>query len=50
MQSATYALVSKGLLGRAAEVVEGAVTGKPAQVNSLREISHDEVKQWRAGH
>ncbi|KJZ79261.1 Protein bli-3 [Hirsutella minnesotensis 3608] len=48
MLTATYAVVSKNILSRVGEVVQGAVTGKPAQVNKLREITADEVKQWRA--
>ena len=46
--TATYSLVRKGILGRTAEVVQGAITGKPAEVNKLREISESEIKQWRA--
>ncbi|RDA89647.1 hypothetical protein CP533_4475 [Ophiocordyceps camponoti-saundersi (nom. inval.)] len=48
MTFATYALVAKNLLGRAAEVVQGAVSGKPAHTNKLREITPKEVEQWRS--
>lgn len=48
MHSATYAVVAKNILGRATEVVQGAITGKPAHVNKLREISAAEVQEWRA--
>ena len=50
MLSTTYSLVAKNIISRAVEVVQGAMTGKPAHVNSLREISQDEVKQWRSSH
>ncbi|KAL7624610.1 hypothetical protein AAE478_006177 [Parahypoxylon ruwenzoriense] len=46
--SATYAIMDKTLAGRVAEVAKGTLTGEPAGVNKLREISEDEVKQWRA--
>ncbi|KAG9773550.1 Protein bli-3 [Exophiala dermatitidis] len=48
--TATYA-VSKGTsLGRAVEMVKGAVTGEVANVNDLREISQEEIQQWRSSH
>ncbi|PHH64850.1 hypothetical protein CDD81_3916 [Ophiocordyceps australis] len=47
MFTATYSLVARNLLGRASEVVEGAITGKPAQPNRLREISASQVLEWR---
>ncbi|PHH86548.1 hypothetical protein CDD83_10072 [Cordyceps sp. RAO-2017] len=50
MHSATYALAAKNMLSRAAEVVQGAVTGKPAQTNKLREITPSDVQEWRATH
>lgn len=50
MNSATYSLVAKNLFSRTAEVVQGAITGKPAHINSLREISPSDVKEWRATH
>ncbi|KAF7558401.1 hypothetical protein G7046_g5763 [Stylonectria norvegica] len=46
--TATYSLVSKNIFSRAAEVAQGAVTGKPASVNSLREITSADVQSWRA--
>ncbi len=48
--TAIYSIVSKNILSRVAEVATGAVTGKPASVNKLREITEDEVKEWRAKH
>lgn len=46
----TYSLSSRGIFGKVSQIVQGAVTGSPAQVNKLREISDEEVKQWRALH
>lgn len=48
MVTAHYSISSKNILGRMAEVAEGTVTGKPASVNKLREISESDVKSWRA--
>ncbi|KAK4169967.1 blue light-inducible protein [Cladorrhinum sp. PSN259] len=45
-----YAISAKNILSRVAEVAQGTITGKPAQTNKLREISEEEVKQWRASH
>ncbi|KAH7328105.1 hypothetical protein B0I35DRAFT_416554 [Stachybotrys elegans] len=46
--TAVYSLVSKNVVSRVADIAQGALTGKPASVNKLREISADEIKQWRA--
>ncbi|KAI2624596.1 pyridoxamine 5'-phosphate oxidase [Hypomontagnella submonticulosa] len=46
--SVTYAITDKSIIGRAAEVAKGTMTGEPARVNKLREISEKEVQQWRA--
>lgn len=48
--SAVYTIVSKNLISRAVEVAQGAVTGKPASINKLREVSEAEVSQWRSSH
>lgn len=48
--SAVYAVVSKNIVSRAVEVAQGAVTGKPASINKLREITESEVSQWRSSH
>lgn len=45
--SATYAIVAKNILLRAAEVAQGAITGKPAAINKLREVTESEVNEWR---
>ncbi|KAF4587234.1 Protein bli-3 [Ophiocordyceps camponoti-floridani] len=50
MNFGSYSLVAKNMLSRAAEVVQGAVTGKPAHVMKLREINPKEVEQWRSVH
>ena len=37
-------------MGRATEIVQGSITGKPASVNKLREIDEGEVLKWRESH
>ncbi|OTB16191.1 hypothetical protein K445DRAFT_317170 [Daldinia sp. EC12] len=46
--SVTYAVTNKTVVGRVAEIAKGTVTGEPAGVNKLREISESEIQQWRA--
>jgi len=46
--TATYAVVRKNAVSRAAEIAKGVVTGSTAQVNKLREISHSEIETWRS--
>ncbi|UKZ47103.1 hypothetical protein TrVGV298_001317 [Trichoderma virens] len=46
----TYSLQAGNFISRAAEVAQGVLTGKPAQVNKLREISAEEVGNWRASN
>ncbi|KAM7195310.1 putative BLI-3 blue-light-inducible Bli-3 protein [Naviculisporaceae sp. PSN 640] len=50
MVTAHYAISNANMLNRMAQVAQGAVTGKPAHVNKLREISEAEVKEWRSLH
>ncbi|KAK4442974.1 blue light-inducible protein [Podospora aff. communis PSN243] len=50
MVTSHYSISSKNILGRVAEVAQGTVTGKPAQVNKLREISEQDVQNWRSSH
>ncbi|KAK3318760.1 putative BLI-3 blue-light-inducible Bli-3 protein [Apodospora peruviana] len=50
MTTAHYAISQKNIIGRATEIAQGAVTGKPAVVNKLREISESEVNEWRSSH
>ncbi|KAF7547543.1 hypothetical protein G7Z17_g7658 [Cylindrodendrum hubeiense] len=47
MVSATYMLTAKNIFSRAAEVATSTVTGKPAHVNSLREVTEADVETWR---
>ncbi|KAL8950270.1 MAG: hypothetical protein Q9222_003695, partial [Ikaeria aurantiellina] len=44
-KTATYAISSGTFIGRGMEVAKGTMTGKPANVNKLREISEDELSQ-----
>ncbi|OLN97559.1 Protein bli-3 [Colletotrichum chlorophyti] len=46
--SITYAVSNATVVGRVAQLAEGIVTGAPAQVNKLREISSEEVDQYRS--
>ncbi|KAF5520123.1 Protein bli-3 [Colletotrichum aenigma] len=46
--SATYAISNTNIVGKVAQVAEGIVTGSPAHVNKLREISSSEVEQYRS--
>jgi hypothetical protein len=48
--TATYAIVRKNLVNRLADVAQGTITGNAPSVNKLREITEDEVKQWRSTH
>lgn len=47
-RTVTYAISKGTMVGRAVEIVKGAVTGEAAQVNDLREVSEEEIKQYRA--
>lgn len=47
-KTATYAISSRTLLGRATQVAKGTLTGQPADVNKLREISEDELSQCKS--
>lgn len=48
--SAVYSIVAKNIISRALEVAQGAVAGKPAAINKLREITEAEVNQWRSSN
>ncbi|KAI0161920.1 hypothetical protein GGR52DRAFT_145447 [Hypoxylon sp. FL1284] len=48
--TATYSISDKTFVGFVAEVAKGTVTGQPASVNKLREISENEIQSWRASH
>ncbi len=49
-KTATYAIARGTAVGRAADMVQGAITGNAAQVNKLREISESEISQYRSQH
>ena len=44
-KTATYAITSRTILGRGAQVAKGVLTGEAPNVNKLREISEDELEQ-----
>lgn len=48
--SAVYTIVAKNFVSRVVEVAQGAVTGKPAEINKLREVTESEISQWRSSH
>lgn len=50
MVTATYSISTKGIVGQVVEVAQGTVTGKPAHVNKLRELSEADVQTWRSSH
>ncbi|KAG7287589.1 BLI-3 blue-light-inducible Bli-3 protein [Staphylotrichum longicolle] len=50
MTTAHYAISQKTIIGQMAQIAQGVVTGKPAAVNKLRELSEAEVSQWRSSH
>ena len=50
MTTAHYAISHKTIIGQMAQIAQGVVTGKPAAVNKLRELSEAEVRQWRSSH
>ncbi|KAI0198910.1 pyridoxamine 5'-phosphate oxidase [Astrocystis sublimbata] len=47
MATATYAVTDQTIVGRVAEVAKGVVTGEAANVNKIREISEEEVRERR---
>lgn len=49
-ETASYSLTAKNIFSRVGEVVQGAITGQPAHVNKLREITETETKLWRTSH
>jgi general stress protein 26 len=46
--TAQYAVSRKGLIGSVIDVAKGAVTGETPAINKLRQISEEEVKQFRS--
>ena len=47
-KTATYAVSKSTVVGRAAEIAKGVVTGSTASVNKLREISEQDILTWRS--
>jgi general stress protein 26 len=48
METATFAITDRTILGRLAEIAKGTVTGETAHVNNIREITKDEVSSRRS--
>ncbi|KAL8927795.1 MAG: hypothetical protein Q9208_002211 [Pyrenodesmia sp. 3 TL-2023] len=46
-QTATYAVSSTNFISRQYQVAKGTVTGQPASVNKLREISEEELQECK---
>lgn len=46
--SITYAVSNATIVGKVVQLAEGVVTGNAAQVNKLREVSSQEVEQYRS--
>ncbi|KAF2258110.1 hypothetical protein CC78DRAFT_538044 [Lojkania enalia] len=46
--TAQYAISRRTVVGSVVEIAKGVVTGEVPQVNKLRHLSEDEVKQWKA--
>ncbi|KAJ5917329.1 hypothetical protein N7466_010883 [Penicillium verhagenii] len=47
---ATHVVAQKGIIGRAVDTVKGAVNGSVPPINSIREISAQELAEWRRTH
>ncbi|KAG2415137.1 hypothetical protein HFD88_006328 [Aspergillus terreus] len=47
---ATYSLARRGMFGRAVETIKSAAKGDVAAVNSIRELSTEELAEWRRSH
>lgn len=45
--TATYAVAIGNPVSRGVEMVKGAVTGEASKVNKLRELTEDEINEWR---
>ena len=49
-KTATYQIARMTMIGRAVEMVQGVVTGDAPAVGKLREISENEINEWRSSH
>ncbi|KAJ5126879.1 hypothetical protein N7448_007658 [Penicillium atrosanguineum] len=47
---ATHVASKKGILGRAVDTVKGAVQGNVPDINSIRELTAEELAEWRRTH
>lgn len=47
VNTATYSLQKGNMISRGIEVAKSTVTGSPAHVNKLRELTHDEIETYR---
>ncbi|KAL2006719.1 hypothetical protein VTN00DRAFT_9387 [Thermoascus crustaceus] len=47
---ATYVLAARGAIGRAVETAKGAIKGETPAINKIRELSVEELAQWRMLH
>ncbi|KAF7588525.1 hypothetical protein BBP40_005552 [Aspergillus hancockii] len=47
---ATYAVARRGIFGRAIETVKSATKGDVPAINSIRELSEEELAEWRRTH
>ncbi|KAJ5872862.1 uncharacterized protein N7529_005215 [Penicillium soppii] len=47
---ATHNVTHKGLLGRAYDTVKGAVQGNVPSINGIRELTKEELAEWRRTH
>ncbi|OJJ50027.1 hypothetical protein ASPZODRAFT_13130 [Penicilliopsis zonata CBS 506.65] len=47
---ATYVLARQGMFGRAIETVKSAARGDVPAINSIRELSLEELAEWRRTH
>lgn len=49
-QTITYAFYERNILGRAAEMAKGAVTGDTPSFTTIHELKPAEIEQWRAAN
>ena len=49
-KTVTYQIARMTMIGRAVEMVQGVVTGDTPAVGKLREISENEISEWRSSH
>ncbi|KAI9878668.1 MAG: BLI-3 blue-light-inducible Bli-3 protein [Pleopsidium flavum] len=49
-KTATYAVTERTAVGRGVEIAKGAITGNAPSVNKLRELSTEELQQWKQMH